>query len=135
MPWRFKSISWGPLSTEADEEDNQNASKPVLDSPDDKMTSDLDLESSALGQETQRVATEHHQYYRQHLRSLRRLVHKAGGVGKKDALVAVSRSRRFSLPEPKPDYEYDDFDGAVGKCFQPFFEIVVFRASPTGISL
>lgn len=61
----------------------------------------------------------HHEYYRQHLRALRKLLKKSGGVaGSKNALAMVSRSsRRFSLPEPKPNYEEDEFDEMLGKVF------------------
>ncbi|BHF79714.1 Sodium/hydrogen exchanger 9B2 [Sparganum proliferum] len=51
------------------------------------------------------LENEHHDYYRQHLRRLRRRAEK----DKSNALAAVLKGRRFSLPEPKPLYETEDF--------------------------
>ncbi|VDD75179.1 unnamed protein product [Mesocestoides corti] len=101
MPWRFKHTSQ-PL----DEVDTNKSNALATDGP--------QLPTDAIAPT---AATEHHEYYHQHLRSLRRRLNKSGGVTKKNALAAVSRSRRFSLPEPKPLYEENDFNTIIsGKC-------------------
>lgn len=85
LPWRFRRPK--PVTEQAD---NNNE----------------DGETEGDGNEP--IQNEHHDYYRQGIRALKRLV--AGEErGKKNTLAAVSKDRRFSLPEPKPDYEMDDY--------------------------
>ncbi|KAL5105166.1 Sodium/hydrogen exchanger 9B2 [Taenia crassiceps] len=112
MPWRFKHKARSSTLT----------AQPSIDEYEDEENSDLEANrhndlghrrgSDSLAEGSESVPTEHHEYYRQHLRSLRRLLKRTGGVGSKNALATVSKSRRFSLPEPKPQYEEDDFEMA-----------------------
>ncbi|VDM36272.1 unnamed protein product [Hydatigera taeniaeformis] len=110
MPWRFKHKA----------RRSTLAAQPSIDDYEDEGNSDVEANrhndlgprrtSESLAETSESVPTEHHEYYRQHLRSLRLLLKRTGGAGNKNALATVSKSRRFSLPEPKPQYEEDDFE-------------------------
>uniref|UniRef100_A0A0X3P1B4 Sodium/hydrogen exchanger 9B1 n=1 Tax=Schistocephalus solidus TaxID=70667 RepID=A0A0X3P1B4_SCHSO len=86
MPWRLM----------------RNRDKMLPDVPEQSEISSL----SANNHHVLGLENEHHDYYRQHLRRLRRKAEKAD---KGNALAAVYKGRRFSLPEPKPAYETEEF--------------------------
>ncbi|EUB58631.1 Mitochondrial sodium/hydrogen exchanger NHA2 [Echinococcus granulosus] len=110
MPWRFKhkarrsTLATQPSIYDYEDEGNSDVEANRHNDLGPRRSSDSLVEGS------ESVLTEHHEYYRQHLRSLRRLLKKTGRAGSKNALATVSKRRRFSLPEPKPQYEVDDFE-------------------------
>nr|CDS29521.1 hypothetical transcript [Hymenolepis microstoma] len=120
LPWRFKHSNPEAVvfTRESHNVEHNYSNKDIeefdTESSGQKRKQDLEEseERSQFGPETM-----HHEYYRQHLRMLRKLLKKSGGVaGSKNALATVSRgSRRFSLPEPKPDYEEEEFDQMMDK--------------------
>ncbi|KAM3174039.1 hypothetical protein ACTXT7_011359 [Hymenolepis weldensis] len=119
LPWRFKHINPEAIGLNRDSH-NAESSDSSKDSEevDTEANKRKKTQDSEGGKEKSEIESEtmHHEYYRQHLRALRKLLKKGGGVaGSKNALAMVSRSsRRFSLPEPKPNYEEDEFDEILG---------------------
>ncbi|VDN98960.1 unnamed protein product [Rodentolepis nana] len=120
MPWRFKNSNPEAvgLTRDSHNADHNYSGKDSVDF-DAEYSERKRKQDSGESEEISQFgpATMHHEYYRQHLRMLRKLLKKSGGVaGSKNALATVSRgSRRFSLPEPKPDYEEEEFDEMMDK--------------------
>ncbi|KAM7538941.1 hypothetical protein Aperf_G00000057574 [Anoplocephala perfoliata] len=115
LPWRFKQST--PKTTVYDQ-DSHNAEDENVSKDSESTLRKKGKSFEGTGEQSLTApATMHHEYYRQHLRSLRKLLKKSGGVaGSRNALATVSRSsRRFSLPEPKPEYEEEEFDEMLDK--------------------
>ena len=111
MPWRFKrNPNPGLLAA------GQSRLSPDAEAGAD-IESNLhnDIQSPLQGSDASGSGpTEHHVYYRQYLKSLRRMLNRSGRAGSRRALATVTKSRRFSLPEPKPQYEEEDFAAVIG---------------------
>lgn len=117
VPWRFKESDPNTAVPDQDAHNAENDSKGGEIEVENNARKEGSLFEGSEEKSLTAAATMHHEYYRQHLRTLRKLLKKSGGVaGSRNALATVSRSsRRFSLPEPKPEYEEEEFDVMLGE--------------------
>ena len=109
MPWRFKRSPHPALLT-------VRSRLPPNENSDVESNRHNDIQPPPQGSDgSESGPTEHHDYYRQHLKTLRRMLKRTGRAGSRHALATVLKRRRFSLPEPKPQYEEEDFATMLGK--------------------